>query len=227
VRRGVLTGSVLRAMAITVPLGVPLFFLAALITGQLGAVLGFSPLGLAALAGAGIIHFVWGRYGNYRATKALGTNLVAPIQQVNLVITLVLAIWLLGEQLTLIRMLGIVLVVLGPVVTMRDLGKILLRMSARRVIVGEVRDGAAHDMLKAFQVGVSGLCTVHAPSAVETLPRLEQLILEVSYDRQQHLIGEAIDLICHMTPYGDSWRVTELVAVDGWDGHQYNTRRLA
>jgi len=132
VRRGVLTGSVLRAMAITVPLGVPLFFLAALITGQLGAVLGFSPLGLAALAGAGIIHFVWGRYGNYRATKALGTNLVAPIQQVNLVITLVLAIWLLGEQLTLIRMLGIVLVVLGPVVTMRDKGA-----PAERVVTDE------------------------------------------------------------------------------------------
>src|SRR5215475_1360267 len=71
VRRGVLTGSVAQAMAITVPIGVPLFFLAALITGQLGAVLGFSKLGLAALAGAGIIHFVWGRYGNYRATKAL------------------------------------------------------------------------------------------------------------------------------------------------------------
>jgi uncharacterized membrane protein len=63
------------------------------------------------------VHFVWGRYCNYRATMAIGTNLVAPVQQVNLVFTLCLAIWLLGEQLTPLRMLGIVLVVLGPMIT--------------------------------------------------------------------------------------------------------------
>ena len=37
---------------------------------------------------AGILHFVWGRYCNYRATRAIGTNLVAPIQQFNLIFTL-------------------------------------------------------------------------------------------------------------------------------------------
>jgi hypothetical protein len=30
------------------------------------------------------MHFVWGRYCNYRATRAIGTNLVAPIQQISL-----------------------------------------------------------------------------------------------------------------------------------------------
>ena len=68
---------------------------------------GFSPRALAALALAGILHFVWGRYCNYRATSAIGTNLVAPVQQVNLIVTLSLAIWLLGEQLTPLRVLGI------------------------------------------------------------------------------------------------------------------------
>src|SRR6267142_3678442 len=66
VRRGVLSGSVGQAMAITVPLGVPLFFLAALATGHLGDVFGFPFRGLAALSLAGILHFVWGRYCNYR-----------------------------------------------------------------------------------------------------------------------------------------------------------------
>lgn len=120
VRRGVLTGTVGQAMAITVPLGVPLFFLAALVTGHLGAVMKFSPKALIALALAGILHFVWGRYCNYRATRAIGANLVAPIQQVHLIISLSLAIWLLGEQFTVLRIIGIALVLTGPSITMRE-----------------------------------------------------------------------------------------------------------
>ena len=119
VRRAVLTGSITQGMAITVPIGVPLFFIAALITGNLVAVAGFSPTALAALAGAGIMHFVWGRYCNYRATRAIGTNLVAPIQQFNLLITLALAIWLLGEHLTPLKILGIGLILLGPTLVMQ------------------------------------------------------------------------------------------------------------
>jgi drug/metabolite transporter (DMT)-like permease len=118
VRRAVLTGSIAQGMAITVPIGVPLFFIAALVTGNLAAVAGFSPTALAALSAAGIMHFVWGRYCNYRATRAIGTNLVAPIQQFNLLVTLVLAIWLLGEYLTPLKVLGIGLILLGPTFTM-------------------------------------------------------------------------------------------------------------
>jgi drug/metabolite transporter (DMT)-like permease len=118
VRRGVLTGSVVQAMAITVPIGVPLFFLAALFTGHIAVVAGFSPHAIAALAAAGILHFVWGRYCNYRATRAIGTNLVAPLQQVNLLVTLALAIWLLGEYLTPLKIVGIGLILLGPTLTM-------------------------------------------------------------------------------------------------------------
>jgi uncharacterized membrane protein len=119
-RRGVLTGSVLQAMAITVPIGVPISFLVALATGSLAAVTGFSTRALLALSASGIMHFVWGRYCNYRATRAIGTNLVAPIQQINLIFTLLLAIWILGETLTLLRMLGIALVLLGPSFTLRE-----------------------------------------------------------------------------------------------------------
>ena len=113
-RRGVVSASVVQAMAITVPIGVPIFFLIVWASGNLGAI-GRLPLtAVALLAAAGILHFVWGRYCNYRATKAMGSNLVAPVQQFNLLLTLVLAIWLLGEQLTVLRLFGIGLVVLGP-----------------------------------------------------------------------------------------------------------------
>jgi len=118
-RRGVLTGTLGQALAITVPIGVPMFFVAALAAGTLGMVFTFSPETVLALSAAGIIHFVIGRYCNFRATRAMGANLVAPLQQVSLVLTLGLAILILGETLTPLRLIGIALVVLGPMLTLR------------------------------------------------------------------------------------------------------------
>ena len=63
-RRGVLTASVAQGMAITVPIGVPIFLIAALAAGSLPAIAELSSRSLLYLAGAGIIHFVFGRYCN-------------------------------------------------------------------------------------------------------------------------------------------------------------------
>lgn len=117
-RRGVLTGSVAQAIAITVPIGVPMFLAAALMTGSLGIIADFSPMALFYLASAGVVHFVWGRYCNFRATKAMGANLVGPVQQVSLVLTLGLAMLVLGESFTPLRAIGLLLVVLGPMLTL-------------------------------------------------------------------------------------------------------------
>jgi uncharacterized membrane protein len=59
---------------------------------------------------------VWGRYCNYRSTKALGSNLAGPIQQSDMVLTLALAIIVLGEVLTPLRIVGIALVLIGPAI---------------------------------------------------------------------------------------------------------------
>jgi uncharacterized membrane protein len=115
-RRGALTGSVWQAMAISLPLGVVMFFAAALATGSIGLVAAFPTQSVVLLAVAGILHFAWGRYCNFRATKAMGGNLVGPVQQVSLIITLGLAVGVLGEAVTPLRLLGIVLVVLGPAI---------------------------------------------------------------------------------------------------------------
>jgi len=113
-RRGVLQGTVFQAIAITVPIGVPLFLLAALIGGQLSDMFRFSWASLGYLAAAGILHFVWGRYWNYRAVKEMGANLSGAVQQISLVAALAFAMVLLGEKLTILRVLGILLVVGGP-----------------------------------------------------------------------------------------------------------------
>ena len=116
VRRGVLSGSVFQAIAITVPMGVPLFLVAALMAGQLGAVGQFGWPGTGYMALAGILHFVWGRYWNYRAVKEMGANLSGPVQQLSLLVALTFAVILLDEKLTVLRVIGIALVVLGPAI---------------------------------------------------------------------------------------------------------------
>ena len=96
-RRGALTGTVAQGMAISLALGVGMFLIAALLSGTWQSFAAFPPQSLAMLCAAGILHFAWGRYCNFRATKAMGANLVGPPQQMSIVVTLLLAIVILGE----------------------------------------------------------------------------------------------------------------------------------
>ncbi|HEU0070190.1 MAG TPA: EamA family transporter [Alphaproteobacteria bacterium] len=120
VRRGVLSGSVAQAMAITVPVGLPIFLIGVILMDA------FAPLGEFTLATwfwlslAGVQHFILGRYCNYRATKAMGAVLTGPVQQSGLIFTLAIAVLALGEQLTPLRILGIILVIGGPALSLHD-----------------------------------------------------------------------------------------------------------
>jgi len=120
VRRGVLSGSPVQATTLSIPVGVPVFLLA------LGLGGGFDVFGqlprasVIAFAVTGITHFIIGRYANYRAIGAIGTNLAGPVMQFNLVVSLILAILFLGETLTLSRIIGILLIFTGPAVVSRE-----------------------------------------------------------------------------------------------------------
>ena len=113
-RRAVLSGSVLQGLIITVPLGVPLFLVLMFVSGEIGLLAAFPLSAYLWFAAAGIVHFVIGRFGNYSSAAAIGTNLASPILQSEVIVTLVLAMFVLGESLTPLRALGIVLVLIGP-----------------------------------------------------------------------------------------------------------------
>jgi len=119
-RRGVLTGSVGQALAIGVPIGMPMFFLFALAGGGLGAIANFPREAVLVMTATGILHFICGRYCNYRSVKAMGANLSGPVVQLSLVVSLFLAITALNEGLTPLRIVGIVLVILGPALMHRS-----------------------------------------------------------------------------------------------------------
>ncbi len=120
VRRGVLKSTVLQGMAITVPLGVPIFAVFALFMGGYGALADWEMASWAWMSLAGVVHFVVGRYGNYRATQALGATLSTPVQQLSILIALLLAFLFLGETVNLVNLFGIALVMVGPMVVLRQ-----------------------------------------------------------------------------------------------------------
>jgi drug/metabolite transporter (DMT)-like permease len=122
-RRGVIGGTVAQAIAVTNVFGVLLLALTALAFGAYGELAGMSGAALAWFASVGVGHFVVGRYATYRAARALGAAQSGPIQQVSLLISLVLALAFLGEHLTPLLVLGIVLIVAGPLVILRRRGK--------------------------------------------------------------------------------------------------------
>lgn len=109
-------------------------------------------------------------------------------------------------------------------VTIRDLVKSALRMRPDRIIVGEIRDAAAIDLLSALNTGHDGsLSTGHANSPADMLNRLETLVLmgldiPLAAIRQQ--IASGIDLMVHLGRLRDKSRkvleVTEVgEVVDG------------
>ena len=93
--------------------------------------------------------------------------------------------------------------------TMQDLVKSALRHRPDRIIVGEVRDGAALALLEAWNTGhEGGIATIHArdTSAAGSLLRLEYLCQKAQLGDHAALIGEAVDLIVTMERRADGVR---------------------
>lgn len=106
-----------------------------------------------------------------------------------------------------------------------DMGRLLkstMRLRPDRIIVGEVRDGAALTLLKAWNTGhPGGIATVHSNSAYAALTRLEQLVAEVSTQPMPEVIGEAVDLIVSIERAPKGRVVREILKVDGFRDGKY------
>jgi len=116
-RRGVVTGSVLQGMALTVPIGGFSFLVMTVAFGQLSQLVVFPVGALAWLAGQGIVHFVLGRYCNYKSNQLMGVNLAAPVVQLQVPFAMMLAVAMLHETFTVLQVIGSVLMLGGSFVT--------------------------------------------------------------------------------------------------------------
>jgi len=72
-----------------------------------------------------------------------------------------------------------------------------LRMSPDRIVIGEVRGGEALDLLDAMNTGHPGsICTIHADSPRETLPRLARLALRnPQAPRAEAVLSEVVSTV--------------------------------
>ena len=104
----------------------------------------------------------------------------------------------------------------APQVTMRDLVQMTLRLRPDRIVVGEVRDAAALEVLKAWNTGhPGGLLTIHANSAADALLRLEDLCIEAGLVSPQRLIQSAVDAVVFMARTPNGRRIEDVAFVDG------------
>ena len=116
VRRGVTRAPVAYGAIVTVLLGVPLFFIVSVATGQIFNASDLSASSYGLLAAAGIVHYVVGRYFNYSALEAIGAARAGPIQALGLPYSVLIAFLFLDEEITAGMLAGIALIMIGPAI---------------------------------------------------------------------------------------------------------------
>lgn len=122
-RRGVVTGSVLQGMALTVPIGGFSFLVMTIALGELDDLVAFPIVALNWLVCQGVVHFVIGRYCNYKSNQLMGVNLTAPVVQLQVPFAMILAVVLLHEKFTVLQAIGSALMLGGSFITQGNAGK--------------------------------------------------------------------------------------------------------
>jgi pilus assembly protein CpaF len=105
-------------------------------------------------------------------------------------------------------------------IPLRRLIKESLRMRPSRIIVGEVREAEALDLLIALNSGLPGMGTIHANSARDAVLKLQTLPLlageNISMKFVAPTVASALDLIVHVTLGKDGKRrLTEIARITG------------
>jgi len=100
----------------------------------------------------------------------------------------------------------------APAIGMRELVQMTLRLRPDRIVVGEVRDGAALEVLKAWNTGhPGGLLTLHANSAADAMARLEDLCMEARAQPPKRLIETSVDMLVFIARTARGRAITDII----------------
>ena len=116
-------------------------------------------------------------------------------------------------------------------VTLRRLVKEALRMRPDRLVIGEVRDAEALDLLLALNTGVPGAATIHANSAREALGKLAALPLLAGRNIDSAFVQPAVAASVHLVAHCErdatgARRVVEIIAPTGVEDGAIAARTL-
>lgn len=101
-------------------------------------------------------------------------------------------------------------------ITLRRLVKEALRMRPSRLVIGEVRQAEALDLLIALNSGIAGLCTIHANSAFDALEKLKLLPLLAGENIPALFVSQTVErniglvVHCEMSAAGQR-KVTQVI----------------
>src|SRR5262249_16444831 len=84
------------------------------------------------MAGQGFVHFLIGRFFNYRANQLVGVNLSAPVVQLQVVVTMLLAVLTMHEPFTGLQLIGAILMLAGSFATQKRSSKGTPEKAARQ-----------------------------------------------------------------------------------------------
>jgi len=105
-------------------------------------------------------------------------------------------------------------------IPLRKLIKEALRMRPSRIVIGEVREAEALDLLIALNSGLPGMGTIHANSARDAITKLQTLPLlageNISHKFIAPTVASAIDLVIQVSLAPDGFRrIIEIASVTG------------
>lgn len=109
-------------------------------------------------------------------------------------------------------------------ITQRDLVRNSLRMRPDRIILGEIRQDEAFDMLQAMNTGHDGsLATVHANTPRDALSRVENMVAMTGLELAPHTvraqIASAIDVVLQLERMEDGKRkLVSVQEISGMEG---------
>jgi pilus assembly protein CpaF len=103
-------------------------------------------------------------------------------------------------------------------VSLRRLVREALRMRPDRLVLGEVRQAEALDLLIALNSGMSGMATIHANSASEAVNKLTLLPLlggpNIQAEFVKKTVGQVINFVVHLERNQDGFRrVAEIIEI--------------
>lgn len=115
-RRGIARAAASQGLYVTIFVGLVLFIAASIVSGQIFDAGRLEDREWGFLVAGGFIHILAGRYCNYRAFGALGSNRASPIVGMSTLAAVIIAVIFLNESIDAVQGVGIVLVMIGPAI---------------------------------------------------------------------------------------------------------------